>query len=413
LKTNPYINHEKLKLNLRFSWLNVMYIERVITTELVELIDRFPVVGIIGPRQVGKTTLARHLMDRINKECLYLDLELPEDQGKLYDPQLYLEQHIDKCVILDEIQQMPALFPLLRGLIDKHRVPGRYVILGSASPDLLRQSSETLAGRIVYKELTPFNLIEIPGDFDLSHHWFRGGFPEAFLSPDQRFYRTWMRNFIQTYLERDLPLLGLSVTPILMRRLWTMLAHFHGGVWNASNFARSLGITIPTVNRYLEFLEGAFIINRLQPFYLNLKKRLVKSPKIYIRDTGMLHYLAGISDFEELQGNALIGSSWEGYVIEQIKQIFAGEFDLYYYRTHNGTESDLVLVRGSRPLVGIEIKYAAAPKYTRGFQISIEDLGTSKNFIITPKSDTYPVSNNVTVCSLHDFLTRQVELLSV
>jgi len=383
-----------------------MYIHRKITTELIGLINQFPVVGIIGPRQVGKTTLAKYLIDHIKKECIYLDLELPEDQAKLYEPQLYLEQHLDKCIILDEIQQIPHIFPVLRGLIDKHRIAGRYVILGFASPDLLKQSSETLAGRIVYKELTPFNLTEISENFDLNLHWFRGGFPEAFLSPDEGFYRTWMRNFIQTYLERDLPLLGLSVSPILMRRLWTMLAHFHGGIWNASNFAKSLGITIPTVNRHLEFLEAAFIINRLQPFYLNLKKRLVKSPKIYIRDSGILHYLVGILNFHDLQGNVLIGNSWEGYVIEQVKQILPGEYELFYYRTHNGTESDLVLIQGNEPLTCIEIKYTAAPGLSKGFQISIEDLGTNKNFIITPKSDTYPISKNVTVCNLSDFLTQ-------
>lgn len=383
-----------------------MYIQRKIKTELIKLIDQFPVVGIIGPRQVGKTTLAKHLMSHINNECIYLDLELPEDQAKLYEPQLYLEQHVDKCVILDEIQQIPHIFPVLRGLIDKHRVPGRYIILGSASPDLLKQSSETLAGRIVYKELTPFNLIEISENFDPTIHWFRGGFPEAFLSPDEGFYRTWMRNFIQIYLERDLPLLGLSVSPILMRRFWTMLANFHGGIWNASNFCKSLGVTIPTVNRYLEFLEAAFIINRLQPFYLNLKKRLVKSPKIYIRDSGILHHLAGIMNFQDLQGNVLIGNSWEGYVVEQIKQIVHEEFDLCYYRTHNGAESDLVLVQGNKPLTCIEIKYTAAPKLSKGFQISIEDLGTSKNVIITPKSDKYPISKDVTVCNLSDFLTQ-------
>ncbi|MDZ7314472.1 MAG: ATP-binding protein, partial [candidate division KSB1 bacterium] len=351
-----------------------MYIQRKVTTELIKLINQFPVVAIIGPRQVGKTTLAKHLMDHINKECIYLDLELPEDQAKLYEPQLYLEQHVDKCVILDEIQQIPHIFPVLRGLIDRHRVTGRYVILGSASPDLLKQSSETLAGRIAYKELTPFNLTEISENFNFTLHWFRGGFPEALLSPDEEFYRNWMRNFIQTYLERDLPLLGLSVSPILMRRFWTMLANFHGGIWNASNFAKSLGITVPTVNRYLEFLEAAFIVNRLQPFYINLKKRLVKSPKIYIRDSGILHHLTGILTFHDLQGNVLLGNSWEGYVIEQIRQLVPGEINLYYYRTHNGAESDLVLVRGNEALACIEIKYTAAPALSKGFQISIEDL---------------------------------------
>jgi len=217
-----------------------------------------------------------------------------------------------------------------------------------------------------------------------------------------------MRSFIQTYLERDLPLLGLSVTPILMRRMWTMLAHFHGGIWNASNFARSLGITMPTVNRYLEFLEAAYIIHRLLPFHLNLKKRLVKAPKIYFRDSGILHNLSGILNFEALQGHLLIGNSWEGYAIEQIKQIAPEEIDRYYYRTHNGTESDLVLARGNKPVTCIEIKYTVAPKLTKSFQIAIDDLQTSTNFIIVPRSETYPISKNVMVCSLFDFLNQHL-----
>src|SRR3990172_6237164 len=388
-----------------------MYIHRRIATELLRLIDQFPVVGIIGPRQVGKTTLARHLMENMNKECIYLDLELPEDQSKLYEPQLYLEQHSEKCIILDEIQQIPELFPVIRGLVDKHRVAGRYIVLGSASPALLRQSSETLAGRIVYKELAPFNLVEIAENYDMTQNWCRGGFPEAFLAMNEEFLRTWTRNFIQTYLERDLPVFGLTVNPILMRKMWTMMAHFHGGIWNASSFSKSLGITVPTVNRYIEFLEAAFIVNRLQPFHLNLKKRLVKSPKIYLRDTGILHYLAGITSFENLQGNVLLGNSWEGYAIEQIKQVLPGEIEAYYYRTHNGTESDLVLARGNRALACIEIKYTASPKPSKGFQIAIEDLKTPANFIITPKSETYPVASNIVVCNLADFLTSHLDAI--
>jgi len=381
-----------------------MYIERKLTRDIIKLIHHFPVVGIIGPRQVGKTTLAKHLMQNIEKDCIYLDLELYEDQSKLQEPQLYFEQHEDKCVILDKIQQIPELFPVLRGLVDKHRVVSRFIILGSASPKLLKQSSETLAGRIVYQELTPFNLTEISEKYSIEQHWLRGGFPESLLAPTDELFRIWMRNFVQTYLERDLPLLGLSVTPILMRRFWTMLAHFHGGIWNANSFAKSLGITIPTVNRYLDFLEAAFIITRLQPFYSNVKKRLVKSPKVYFRDSGILHFLAGISNFENLQGHVLIGNSWEGYVIEQIRQILHDDLDLYYYRTHNGAESDLVLVKGNNPVSCIEIKYTSSPRLSKGFQISFEDLQTKQNYIIVPKSEPFPIHQNVTVCNLLDFL---------
>ncbi len=388
-----------------------MYIERRITSTLHDLLDQFPVVGLIGPRQVGKTTLAMRLRQTISVPSLYLDLELPEAQSKLSDPELYLEQHKEKCLILDEIQQLPHLFPVLRGLIDRSPRPGRFIVLGSASPALLRQSAETLAGRIAYLELSPFHLTEVSDQVTMQQHWFRGGFPAALLVRREAHSRTWMRNFVQTYLERDLPLLGLSVNPMLMRRMWTMLAHSHGGIWNASTFARSLGVTSPTVNRYLEFLEAAFIITRLQPFVLNLKKRLVKSPKIYLRDSGILHHLVAIPDFEYLQGHPLLGNSWEGYVIEQIRQVVSEDIDLYYYRTQNGAESDLVLVRGQTPLACIEIKYTTAPKISKSLKIVSEDLQTTKNFIIIPNGEPYPLSKTVTVCGLQSFLTTVLSTL--
>lgn len=380
------------------------YIQRRIANEILTLLDHFPVVGIVGPRQAGKTTLAKHLVNHIQKECLYLDLEFPEDSGKLIEPQLYLEQHRDKCIVLDEIQRMPELFPLLRALIDQHRVPGRFMILGSASPHLLRQSSESLAGRIAYKELAPFHLTEILPHESFTDHWFFGGFPEAFLSADPSIRRTWLRNFIQTYVERDLPQLGFTASPAITQRLLRMLAHFHGGVWNASSFSKSLGITVPTVNRYLQFLEEAFLIHRLQPFYSNIKKRLVRAPKVYFRDSGILHYLAGIQDFDQLQGNVLIGHSWEGYVIEQIKQILPEDLSLYFYRTHHGAESDLVIVRGNTPVSCIEIKYSSQPKPSKGFRIAIQDLGTSANYVLTPKSECYNVGENIKACNLVSFL---------
>ena len=385
-----------------------MYVYRNITPKVLELISNFPIVGIIGPRQVGKTTLVKELMSQIDKKCIYLDMELPEDYSKLHEPQIYLEQHEEKCMILDEIQRIPNIFTTLRALIDRKRDPGRFVILGSASPDLLKQSSETLAGRIVYIELSPFNLMEIIKDRDMFDHWFKGGFPEAFLSSKIDIYTTWMRNFVQTYLERDLQMLGLSADSILMRRLWTMIAYYHGGIWNASTFAKSLGISVPTVNRYINFLEAAFIVRRLEPYYFNIKKRLVKSPKIYIRDTGILHYLAGINNLESLHGHALIGNSWEGYAIEQIQQLTPEELKLFYYRTHHGTESDLVLVKGTQPKACIEIKYTSQPKPSKGFQIAVDDLKTKINFIITPKSDTYMISKSNFVCNLADFLSEHL-----
>jgi uncharacterized protein len=390
-----------------------MYIYRNITSNVLDLIKTFPVVGIIGPRQVGKTTLVKQLLSQIDKKCIYLDLELPEDFSKLHDPQIYLEQHEDKCVILDEIQRIPDLFPTLRGLIDRNRNPGRFIILGSASPDLLKQSSETLAGRIAYIELSPINLSEIIKEHRMIDHWFKGGFPEAFLADKNEFFNNWMRNFVQTYLERDLALLGLSADSVLMRRLWTMIAHYHGGIWNASTFAKSLGITVPTVNRYLNFLESAFIVRRLAPYFFNMKKRLVKSPKIYIRDTGVLHYLAGINRLESLYGNTLLGNSWEGYVIEQIQHLLPDEMEIYFYRTHHGAESDLVLVKGTKPISCIEIKYTSQPNMSKGFLNSIEDLKTQANFIITPGSETYKISHFTTICSLGDFLSEQISKFDI
>ncbi len=386
-----------------------MYIYRNLTAHILDLVQKFPVVGIIGPRQVGKTTLAKEIMKHIQKECIYLDLELPEDQSRLQEPQMYLEQHKDKCIIIDEIQHKPEIFPTLRALIDRKRIPGRFIILGSASPDLLRQSSETLAGRVAYTELSPINLTEIKNNKNMFEHWFKGGFPDAFLSGDENIHKIWIRNFVQTYLERDLPMLGLKADSILMRRFWTMNAHFHGGIWNASSFSKSLGLTVPTVNHYLQFLEAAFIFRRLLPFHFNLKKRLIKSPKVYIRDTGILHYLAGIYNFESLQGHILIGNSWEGYVIEQLQQLLPDEISLFYYRTHHGTEADLVLVSGSKPEVCIEIKYTSSPKPSKGFNIAIEDLKTNHNFIITPKSETYHISKTNIVCNLEDFLTKHLQ----
>jgi len=381
-------------------------IERLAEKVILEDIKQFPVVGIIGPRQVGKTTLARIIMNKLEQRTVYLDLELQEDIAKLENAEIYFEGHKDECVILDEIQTMPELFPILRGMIDKYRKPGRFVILGSASPSLIRKSSDSLAGRISYIRLSPLNLMELGNKWELRKHWFFGGFPEPYLSKDDSFSRKWIRSFVQTYTDRDLPLLGLPSSPSVTRRFLTMLANYQGGIWNASNFAKSMGLSYPTLNRYLDLLEEVFLVTRLQPFSHNIKKRLVKSPKVYIRDSGILHLLASISDFEQLQGNVLIGNSWEGYVLEQIRQLLSPDIDLYFYRTHNGAECDLVLVKGFTPISAIEIKYTVAPKLTKGYSIAIEDLGTRENYIITPYSETFSKTENVKVCSLVDYLTK-------
>lgn len=383
-------------------------IQRQAENLILENIRQFPVVGIIGPRQVGKTTLARSIMDKLGKKAVYLDLELQEDITKLENPEIYFEEHKDDCVILDEIQTMPELFPILRGMTDRHRIPGRFIILGSASPALIRKSSDSLAGRIWYTRLSPFNTLELGKMWNFKKHWFYGGFPEAYLAKENSFSKKWIRSFIQAYTDRDLPLLGLPSSPTTTRRFMTMLANYQGGIWNASNFAKSMGLSYPTLNRYLDLLEEAFLVTRLQPVSYNIKKRLVKSPKVYIRDSGILHSLTSISDYEQLQGNVLIGNSWEGYVIEQIRQIVSPETDLYFYRTHNGAECDLVLVQGLKPISAIEIKYTSAPRISRGFNIAIEDLKTKENYIITPNSETYSKTEIVKVCSLYDYLDKYI-----
>ena len=379
-------------------------IPRSITKSLLESIGYFPVTGIIGPRQVGKTTLVKYLTKHIDKESIYLDIENPEDHAKLNDPVLFFERNLHKCVVLDEIQRMPELFPILRSMVDKFRVNARFIILGSASPDLIRDSSESLAGRIAYEELTPFNISEIVDQRDIYYHWLNGGFPDAFLAPNDSVRKKWYSNFILTYIERDLPMLGLNINRNIIRRLWTMIAHVHGNVFNMNSLGKSLEVTSTTIKKYLSFLEEAFLIRQLYPYSTNVKKRLVKSPKIYIRDTGILHHLLNIPDFESLESNPILGHSWEGYVIEQISHKLDMETQYYYYRTHEGAECDLVLVRGGRPVSGIEIKYTSSPRPTRGLNQALKDINADQNYIITPGTDNYLLNQNTRVCSLSTFL---------
>lgn len=373
--------------------------------DCIDNIQYFPVLGIVGPRQVGKTTLSKQLIQSMDKEAVYIDLENPADEAKLTDPQLFFEANQDKCIILDEIQRKPELFPILRSMVDMHRVPGRFLILGSASPHLIRDSSESLAGRIAYEELSPFNLIEL-SEKQQQTHWMRGGFPDSFLAPKGAIQQKWIRNFIQTYVERDLPMLGLNIDRNIIRKLWTMLAHMQGSVLNMSNLGKSLELSSVTIKKYLTFLEDAFLIRELKPYSQNIKKRLVKSPKVYVRDSGVLHYLLNIETFDQLQGNPILGNSWEGYVIEQICQLLPERMEPYFYRTQDGAECDLVLTKAGVPEIGIEIKYTSSPKISRGNKQSFADLRTKMNYITTPKSDDYLVAENIRVCSLNDFLIK-------
>ena len=381
-------------------------ITRFITSGLLETLDYFPVAGIIGPRQVGKTTLVKHIIKHLTKESIYIDIENPADQAKLSDPVLFFDRNQDKCVVLDEIQRMPELFPILRSMIDKKRVNARFIILGSASPVLIRGSSESLAGRIAYEELSPFNITEITDRSDIYFHWFTGGFPDAFLAPSDSVRKKWISNFILTYIERDLPMLGLNIPRDIIRKLWTMIAHIHGNVLNMNSLGRSLEMTSTTIKKYLTFLEEAFLIRQLYPYSANVKKRLVKSPKVFIRDTGILHQLLNITSFDSLESNPIIGHSWEGYVIEQITQKLDIDTQYYFYRTHEGAECDLVLVKGGKPVAGIEIKYTSSPKSTRGLNQALNDVGAKQNYIVTPGTDDYMLNEKTRICSLMTFLEK-------
>jgi len=378
--------------------------KRYIWPLLQEYLSLFPAVGLIGPRQVGKTTLVKNLL--LEKESIYLDLEKASDKAKLANAELFLKTHQNKTVILDEIQMMPELFTELRSLIDEKREAGRFILLGSASPDLIRKSADSLAGRIAYLELTPFHLGEVEAD-EIDKLWIRGGFPLSYLAYSERGSRLWRENFIKTYIERDLGLLGLNTDPFLVERFWRMLAHAQGGLLVSENFARALGISRPTVNRYLEFLHGSFMVRLLQPYFPNVKKRLVASPKVYIRDSGLLHSLTGIDSYEDLINQLLVGHSWEGFVIEQICNVLGDAYEYYFYRTHQGAECDLLLVKSGKVKHAIEIKNTLSPKISKGFRISMQDTRAEKGTIICRFTDSYPLEENIEAMGLWNFLENK------
>lgn len=367
----------------------------------------FPVVGILGSRQAGKTTLAKEVIRKVKRDFLYLDLEFPDDLARLKNPSVYLRKNQDKCIVLDEVQRKPELFALLRSLVDQNRIPGRFLLLGSASPSIIKGASESLAGRIAYKELHGFNLLETsPGDGeDVIQHWIRGGYPNAFLQDKVSIRNSWHRNFIRTYTERDLPALGLRSDPTTMKNFLSMLAHLHGEQCKYDALAESLGLNKLTVKKYINFFSESFIVRILPPFFMNIKKRLVRTPRVFFKDSGLLHSVLGINDFEDIQGHPKLGKSWEGYVIEQICQLVDDRYDAYFYRTHQGAEIDLVLVKGGRPKVSIEVKYSSSG-IPRGFYIATEDLGTKTNFVITLNGDDYEAAENIRTCSLQTFLVQ-------
>lgn len=389
-------------------------IHRLKQKSISSLAKQFPVIAIVGPRQSGKTTLSKLLYFNTGKKAYYFDLESPVDRSRFNNPEYFLSSLTDKPIIIDEVQRLPELFALLRSLVDKKKQAGKFILLGSATPHLIKGVSETLAGRIAYVEVDPFNLTEIyKKQSDLNKHWFRGGFPDAWLAKNDVQWHAWINNFFRTFIERDLnTLFGVTFSTDLMFKLWRMLAHFHGGIWNAQSFAKGLDISPTTVNKYIDYLEGAFMLRKLPAYFTNAKKRLVKSPKIYVRDSGLLHYLTDVQNPKELFFNPSVGNSWEGYVLEQILQLLPTTIKPYYYRTHDGSEMDLVLVKGIRPIACIEIKTTNEPTLSRGFYESFKDLKCKQGFIITPYQEmSYPLSENVVIIGLHDFLLKKLPLL--
>jgi len=373
-----------------------------------QALQNFPCVALLGPRQVGKTTLALEVGKEWIPSPIYSDLERPSDLVKLSDPEYYLRSNFGRLVILDEIQRVPDLFPALRSMVDEQKrqgkLAGQYLLLGSASRDLLKQSSESLAGRICYIDLTGFNLSECGQDHQ-DTLWQRGGFPESFLAANDRFSSLWRESFIRTYIERDIPFLGPKIESETLRRFWTMMAHNQGELLNGARLATNLGVSTPTIFRYLAIFSDLFLIRILRPWYQNVGKRLVKSPKVYIRDSGVLHTLLQIETLDSLLSHPVVGGSWEGFVIENIASILNNRMSLWYYRTAAGAEIDLLIENGHEK-IAVEIKRSLAPVPSKGFYNAIQDLDISKAYIVYPGHDQYSRTDNVEVISLAGILQK-------
>jgi predicted AAA+ superfamily ATPase len=363
---------------------------------LMEALRETPAACLLGPRQVGKTTLALEVAGRLGG--LYLDLESEQDRAKLQEPEAYLSSHLDKLVILDEVHRVPGLFPVLRGLIDRARRAGtrtgRYLLLGSAALALLRQSGESLAGRVRFLELAPFTVLE-PTGHAFETLWLRGGFPESLLAVSDARSLRWRQDFIRTYLERDIPQFGPRIASETLRRFWTMLAHRQGAPLNVAELARSLGVDAKTVSRYLDLLVDLFLARRLTPWHANVGKRLVKAPRLYLRDSGFVHALLGIGDRDTLLGHPVVGASWEGFVIENLLVCAPEGVAAHYYRTSGGAEIDLLVTFPSGERWAVEVKRSLAPRAERGFHAACEDLSPARRFVVYPGTERFPLSADV------------------
>ena len=375
------------------------YISRFAEAELAKALARSPAVAILGPRQSGKSTLARTFLKQQGIPHVFLDLQDRADRNKLAEPELFLERHRDTLVCLDEIQTLPGFFPQLRVEIDKHRRPGRFLVLGSASRDLIGQSTETLAGRIAFLDLTPFLLREVAPEITWDTLWLRGGFPDSLLADDDGASFAWRTDFIRTFLERDIPQFGFAIPAPLMERLWLLLAHYHGQTLNFSKAAAAADISIPTFKKYLAILAQTYMVRLLPPAETNLKKRLIQSPKLYLRDSGLLHGLLEIGRYDALLAHPANGASWEGFAIENL--ISANpRWRASFIRTGNAAEADLVLEKNTRRVL-VECKLSKAPKPSRGFHQLIADLKPEHSWLVSPVAEPYEYQTGITVANLH------------
>ncbi|MBP9093426.1 ATP-binding protein [bacterium] len=396
-------------------------IQRSAYNKIIDLLDIFPAVCILGPRQIGKTTLAHQISESFQKQqkSIYLDLEDEEDRVKLNDPIYYFKTHEGCLIVLDEIQRMPEIFAVLRGVIDRRRrageSSGQFLILGSASLDLLKQSSESLAGRLAYQELGGISASEIEHSKKLSQSigidklWMRGGFPNSLLAKSDADSFKWRKSFVRTYLEREIPQIGPRIPAATLRRLWTMLAHQQGGQLNVVQLASSLDLSPRSTRRYIELLEDLLLVRTLRPWFSNIGKRLVKAPKVYIRDSGLMHTLLGLASMDDLLGHAAYGTSWEGFVLENLLNILPDDASPWFYRTAAGAEIDLVIETGKRR-IAIEIKRSLAPKLTKGFYLGCEDIKATERFVVYPGLEKFPLSKDETAIPLPLMMNRLQEL---
>lgn len=384
-------------------------IPRILTKDLKHSLGHFPVTAILGPRQSGKSTLAKHIISELDSEAVYLDLERTSDLQKLEDAEWFLTRQQGKLVCLDEIQRKPELFPLLRSIVDEQGNAGQFLILGSASRDLIKQSSESLAGRIIYKKLTPFLWDEIKSETTLEEYMVKGGFPRSIMT-DDKVSMEWRESFITTFLERDL-LQFAGFSPVSMRRLWQMLAHSNGQTANYSALGSSLGISHTSVKKYIDLLEGTFMVRQIRPFGGNTKKRLVRSPKVYITDSGLTTALLTLRKFEEAAGHPAFGSLWESVVIENISGHYPN-LDLSFYRTNHGNEIDLVISDGTS-MIALECKSTLSPTLSKGNYAAIEDITPLKTLIAIPAENGYPYKENIDVVSLSELIDKIPGLLKV